>query len=275
MSDEDTFADAPQGGISDAAKKAKFDRRYKKSSFTKRHGTFLKAVEGGKVHGNRFDEKYEFMVKAYEALEKSHKDYGDLVGEAIIDAENDYLGESYQLYSDAQITYDEILEERERAAVEEGNAKVQRGFEAAKSKVIAGMEAFEKSCAVLTKLGSNKSISFADMRAELVKIEAQYEKLSAERAEVESKFPSADVTELATKFSELVGEGFSKCKEIGLTYLQTDVVADGTTSRSRAVASTTKKETVMLPKFSGDEKTAYLKYPIWRKQWISHIDDYY
>ena len=143
MSDEDTFADAPQGGISDAAKKAKFDRRYKKSSFTKRHGTFLKAVEGGKVHGSRLDEKYDFMVKAYEALEKSHKDYGDLVGEAIIDAENDYLGESYQLYSDAQITYDEILEERETAKGEEG-------FEAAKCKVIAGMQAFERSCAVLT-----------------------------------------------------------------------------------------------------------------------------
>ena len=30
----------------------------------------------------------------------------------------------------------------------------------------------------------------------------------------------------------------------------------------------------MLPKFSGDEDTAYLKYPIWRKLWMSHITDY-
>ena len=30
----------------------------------------------------------------------------------------------------------------------------------------------------------------------------------------------------------------------------------------------------MLPKFSGDEKTAYLKYSVWRKQWESHIVDY-
>ena len=30
----------------------------------------------------------------------------------------------------------------------------------------------------------------------------------------------------------------------------------------------------MLPKFSGDERTAYLKYPICRKKWVSHIMDY-
>ena len=26
--------------------------------------------------------------------------------------------------------------------------------------------------------------------------------------------------------------------------------------------------------FSGDERTAYLMYPVWRKQWGSHIADY-
>ena len=30
----------------------------------------------------------------------------------------------------------------------------------------------------------------------------------------------------------------------------------------------------MLPKFSGEEKTAYLNYPVWREQWASHITDY-
>ena len=30
----------------------------------------------------------------------------------------------------------------------------------------------------------------------------------------------------------------------------------------------------MLPKFSGDEKTAFLQYPVWKKQWLSHITEY-
>ena len=42
----------------------------------------------------------------------------------------------------------------------------------------------------------------------------------------------------------------------------------------RDTASMTKKETVMLPKFSEYKKTAYLKYLVWQKQWRSHITDY-
>ena len=30
----------------------------------------------------------------------------------------------------------------------------------------------------------------------------------------------------------------------------------------------------MLPHFSGDEKSAYLKYPVWKKQWEEHIQEY-
>ena len=30
----------------------------------------------------------------------------------------------------------------------------------------------------------------------------------------------------------------------------------------------------MLPAFSGDEKTAFLKYPVWKQQWDSHIVEY-
>ena len=36
----------------------------------------------------------------------------------------------------------------------------------------------------------------------------------------------------------------------------------------------TKRETLMLPHFSGEEKTAYLKYPICKQQWESHITEY-
>ena len=60
---------------------------------------------------------------------------------------------------------------------------------------------------------------------------------------------------------------------MGLTYLQAKVSVRGATG-SRDTTSTTEKETVMLLKFSGGKMKAYLKYPIWRKQWMSLITDY-
>ena len=55
------------------------------------------------------------------------------------------------------------------------------------------------------------------MRAVLAKIEAQYKKLRTKKEGVESKFTATEDTELATRFVELVGEGFRRCKETGLT----------------------------------------------------------
>ena len=109
------------------------------------------------------------------------------------------------------------------------------------------------------------------MNAELVKIEDLFEKLRVEKADVESKFPSIKDTELAFKFSKLVGDKFSRCKQVRLTYLQAEVTIGGATNRLRDTADTTKKEIVMLAKFGGDKETAYMKYPVWRKRWVSHI----
>ena len=67
------------------------------------------------------------------------------------------------VYLEAKLTYSQMLNNRERA-------KTQGGFEAAKSKAIAGMQVFKSLCEVLTKLSSDKSISFTDMRAELAKL---------------------------------------------------------------------------------------------------------
>ena len=58
-----------------------------------------------------------------------------------------------------------------------------------------------------------KSISFADLRAVLAKMEDHYKRLRTEKADAESMFTSEDVTELAARFLELVGEGLQNCKE--------------------------------------------------------------
>ena len=130
----------------------------------------------------------------------------------MIDTEGDYLEEPINMYSKEQITCSWILGKQEWVRTLEG-------FAAAKDKVIAGMQAFKNSCEVLTKLGSDKSISFTDMRVELAKLEAQYKQIKAEKAGVEAKFPSVENVELTIKFTELVGEKLKSCKEAGLIYL--------------------------------------------------------
>ena len=147
------------------------------------------------------EEAYKSMGQAYEALDKAHNSYSSLVGEAAVESEGDYLGESVHLFSDAQVAYSQVTERRDRA-------QSLGSFKTAKSKVIAGMQVFKGSCKVLAKLSLEKRISFTDMRTELGKIEAQYGKLSTERAGVKSIFHSAEDTTLVTKFAELVGEGF-------------------------------------------------------------------
>ena len=73
------------------------------------------------------------------------------------------------------------------------------------------------------------------MRTELGKIDAQYEKLNAERADVEYMTPSTDDNVLATKLKELVGEGLRRCKEVGLVYLQAKInIRSATGSRDTA-----------------------------------------
>ena len=72
--------------------------------------------------------------------------------------------------------------------------------------------------------------------------------------------------ELATKFTELVEEELRKCKRGGFV-----IRADATMEEAPCAV---KKEMVMLPKFSGDKRTAYLEYPTWKRQWTSHIINY-
>ena len=92
-----------------------------------------------------------------------------------------------------------------------------------------------------------------------------------------------DLTDILDVYNKSVVEEVEKCKRIGLEYVKNvstapDVTGGGTTSTADSLSSrpfsTTKRETVMLPQFSGEEKSAYLKYPVWKKQWEEHIQEY-
>ena len=128
----------------------------------------------------------------------------------------------------------------------------------------------------MSELVAEKRISFADMRTEISKLEMQQAKLLDERVKVANMDPEADLSAVCDQFSNLVIVEVDRCNRIALEYLTNDTTAVSTDAATVTTGggigssvsgfSTTKRETVMLPKFSGEEKTAYLHYPVWRKQ---------
>ena len=85
------------------------------------------------------------MGQTYEALDKAHESYSNLVDKTAVRTEGDYLDVPLCLYLEAQVAYSRVSERRERAP------SLER-FEAAKTKAIAGMQVIKGSCKVLTKL---------------------------------------------------------------------------------------------------------------------------
>ena len=170
-------------------------------------------------------------------------------------------------------------DERDRKKKEEDEDKektrqVNAFITAFKSKV----SAFGKPSVTFTQLVADE-VSFADMRSELAKIELMYKNLVEDKAKALGMNPSGDPTKDNEDFKTTVTEELERAKGIALRYLKdapTPTVAPtivDPTGRGGGFSST-KKEAITLPKFSGDEKTAFLKYPIWRDLWNKLIVEY-
>ena len=115
------------------------------------------------------------------------------------------------------------------------------------------------------------------MRLELAKIESEMVKIAEEKTKLLNIDPAADLTVICEQFNSKVVDVVDECKRIALDYVKEDTsvatIGHGG-GGSRPGFSLTKRETVMLPKFSGDEKSAFLKYPVWKLQWEDHIQEY-
>ena len=268
---EEPFLDAEEGAILreevtdevvmasqvdiDASKKV---RTTKRRIFNKKVSEFKEQV--GKDF-NVLKAAYEEIVLAYSELDIASDEYYDLVEGEVVEV--DYMTEPYREKSNAQAQ----LQDAE--------------FAVAQGKLKSRMTQFQndKPSDLISKWCSEKSIGFSDLRKKLAKVEAEYAELKQQHASVVEMNPTADLRELDREFKSLVMEEYSRCEEVGFAYLQADVPQVQTSSsasepRISSSSSNTKKETVKLPKFSGDEKTAYKLYPVWRKQWDSHIMDY-
>ena len=120
---------------------------------------------------------------------------------------------------------------------------------------------------------SLKEVSDQDKRKGYERLEVEFGVLKSKLVELRSMDPSKLLPDLTESFKE-VETIYTSSRQQLLTQLKDSKTSGGVASNS-ASSSTTKKETVKLPEFSGeDAKNPYLEFPIWLQQWNALINDY-
>ena len=256
--------------MAEQIKKLKNLRKNKLAAFTRKQKQLQNLLDT-EASAVKLEEVYQELKETFRLLEVAHDNYSAEEEEDILEEEGDYLDSpSTELNNlDAKVTQ---------------KAKSLRDTEKClqvKAKFKARVDNFGTSSRLFTQLSEEKTISFADMRIELDKVEASFDSM---KAIIMTLDPSVDLTEVMDQYQNLVVNEVEKCKKVALGYMKDSSssptastgggVADTESSRSGVSQGSTKRETVMLPHFSGDEKTAFLKYPIWKKQWDEHIKEY-
>ena len=275
--------------MADELRKAKVTRTNKMSAFTRKRNHLQQLVDGA-APCSKLVEVYVELSDAYSALEQAQENLMLVVDEDGLEAEGTYLdnpsatlAEMDLKVSKAKDAQDQLKRDTDKREKEDQDKVArEREYSVALAKFKSNVMGFGKPSDQLFTLSSEKRISIGDMRLEVKKLEADYAKLVQEKLELFNLDPEADLSAVVDQFNALVLDEVDRCKAIALEFMKDVpvpevpapvVLTGGGTSRG-AGFSATKRETVMLPKFSGDEKTSFLQYPIWRKQWDSHISEY-
>ena len=262
-----------------AVKKAKTNRKNKLASFTRLQKRLQNLIDGGSEE-DVLRQSYTDLDEAYKNVEKAHEELCLVVEEDHEDAADSYMDGPSDSLSKMQLLVNKTVADKKAKTEADSHAADKRTqYDSLLATFKSEIQNFGKPSASLTRLSAAKTISYTDMRNELQKIESNMRKLQETKAKVVSMDPTADITEVIEQFNSIVTDEVDRCKCIALEYvkdapsMESSAVTGGGTART-AGFSTTKRETVMLPKFSGEEKTAFLKYPVWRQQWDSHIQEY-
>ena len=159
-----------------------------------------------------------------------------------------------------------VIAAREKVASANKSKEKKVQFRGSLAALKANIESFGRPATKLTKLTTEKVISCADMRLELVKIETTYSRLLEERTKLINLNPTTDLAAVNQQLNSLIVDEVDRCKRVALEYVKDDVAAapvnvhtGGGTSALRISFSTTKRETVMVPQFSGDKKNSILE----------------
>ena len=238
-------------------------------------------IDGG-AESNLLENLYRELSEAYNAVEKAHEDLCLVLEEDHEDAADSYLDDPSSTLASMHVSVSKaVAANKEKVATANEVKEKEAQFQGSLAALKANIKSFGSPATNLTRLTTEKVISCADMRIELSKIEATYSKLMDEKTKLINLNPTADLTAVNEQFNSRIVDEVDRCKRVALEYVKDDVAVapvavdtGGGMSVRRTSFSTTKRETVMLPQFSGDEKTAFLRYPVWKLQWDSHILEY-
>ena len=261
--------------MADELKKLKNLRRNKLSAFTRKQ-KHLQSLVDGQSDKDKLVEVLAELKEALKVLEEAHDNYSAVVDESILDEEGDYLEVPTNLLNGLDLAVSEKVKELDSSI--EKAAEIEK-LESLKLKVKNGMENFGKPSNLLSQLSSDKKISANDMKKEIEKVESSYATLLQDKMELLNIRDSGDLQSLVEQFENTVVAEVARCKLVSLEYIKENAevapsMVEDSTRPSSSSYSSTKRETVMLPHFSGDEKTSYLKYPVWKSQWDEHIKEY-
>ena len=250
----------------DDVKKLRSLRKNKLAAFTRKQ-KHLSGLLETETDSNKLNEVFNELKAALGILEEVHDKYSAEEEENVIEAEGDYL----EVPSQALVELDaKVASQVKKLEVERNREAFQNHWDQSLAKFKNNIDTFGSPSKFLAELCTAGSISFSDMRSELSKIEDSFQKLSQEKVDLFNLDSSFDTKEIVELFNLRVASEFERCKATGLAYMKdevsTPVVSTGgggeTVVPAGSSYSTTKRETVMLPHFSGDEKTAFLKYPV-------------
>ena len=276
--------------MADEVRKAKITRTNKLSAFTRKKNHLTQLLEGG-ASSEKLHAAYKDLSDAFKVLEHSHEDYMLVIEEDQLETEAAYLDDSAGVLSSLDLRINQAMENQTKLASDlemqrkedEDKATKEREFSIALAVFKSSISGFGKPSVNLAKLSEEKKISYEDMRAEITNLEVAVKGLIDEKVKVLNLNPTVDLSAELDLFNILVVQEVERCKNIALEYIKdapsttvaavTTVASGGGVTRASA-QSATKRETVMLPQFSGEEKTAFLQYPIWKKQWENHIVEY-
>ena len=162
-------------------------------------------------------------------------------------------------------------EEAKAAAVIKSREEAGRKFEVASVEFDVAVDAFKR-----LNLGIKDVVSDAsdnDRRREWQKLEKEFESLKNQLVALGSADPSKDLSGFEDKFIADVESPFVASQKWFMAELKESSTSIASSGLSRDLS--TKKESVRLPSFKGDEKCSpFLRYSVWRKQWDALVFEY-
>ena len=247
--------------------------------------------------------QFNKLQGCWEKLEEAHDKFmeatdididTDKDGLAYIDGPSERHQAALYRYSSYLKTVDEVehvqlqLKADEDRGVEEENRKrvetetkaaesllreeqLKTKFDSAKAELTSGIDAFKRLN--LNLKDSIGDASDADKRHEWQKIEVEFQSLKNQIIKVAGMDHTQDVTEINNKFVNDAEKIFVDMQKWMLSELRNSpsIIGGTATVSDRS----TRKESVRLPSFKGDEKESpFLKFPIWKKQWEVVIVEY-